>query len=409
MTRTETVIIGAGQAGLSLSRYLASGRRPHVVLDRGRIGERWRSERWDSLTLLTPNWLNRLDGAPAHADPDGFLDKDGFVEYLVRYAAHAPVREHVDVRSVARQRDGFRVETDRGTWQAENVVVATGDSAEPKVPALASTIRDVHQIHSTRYRNPAAVPPGGVLVVGAGPTGQQLAAELRRAGRRVVLAVGSHGRNMRRYRGRDIWFWLNAMGDLEQTADAVAPQARRPRSLTVTGANGGEHLDLAVLDALGVTLAGRLQRFEGTCAHFAGDLHANVTEADCRMTRLLDRIDAHVGEWPEPPDRVAPVRVGRGPMTLDLAAEGITTVLWASGYRRLYPWLDVDALDDAGELVQRYGITPVPGLFVLGRNFQHRRSSHFIGGVGRDAAFVGGQIATRRSGLVVWEALPGYR
>jgi putative flavoprotein involved in K+ transport len=318
------------------------------------------------------------------------------------------VREHVDAGSVTKEPDGFRVETDRGTWRADNVVIATGDSAEPKVPPLATTLGFVHQIHSTRYRNPASLPPGGVLVVGAGPTGQQLAAELRRAGRRVVLAVGSHGRNMRRYRGRDIWFWLNAMGDLEQTAYDVAPQARRPRSLTVTGANGGEHLDLAVLDALGVVLTGRLQRFQGARAYFADDLRANVTDADSRMTRLLDRIDAHIGEWPHAPDRVAPVVVDRGHASLDLATEGITTVLWASGYRRLYPWLDVDALDDAGELVQRYGITPVPGLYVLGRNFQHRRSSHFIGGVGRDAAFVAGQITARRSGLVVWEALPGY-
>jgi putative flavoprotein involved in K+ transport len=204
---------------------------------------------------------------------------------------------------------------------------------------------------------------------------------------------------MRHYRGWDIWFWLREMGDLDETADTVQPAALRPRSLTVTGANGGEHLDLAVLDQLGVSLAGRLESADGMRAIFAHDLDPNVADAERRMTRLLDRIDAHIaarhGEWPHDPERAAPVKLAPGPASLDLGASGITSVIWASGYRRLYPWLHVDVLDGAGEIVHDRGITDVDGLYVLGLNFQYRRSSHFIGGVGRDAAFLAAHIGGR--------------
>jgi putative flavoprotein involved in K+ transport len=390
--RTETVIVGAGQAGLSLSRYLTRLGRPHVVLDRGRIGERWRSERWDSLTLLSPNWLNRLDGGAEHADRDGFLGKDAFVAYLERYAAGAPVEEHVDVHRAARANGGFRVDTSAGTWHARNVVVATGDSADPFVPPLAPPVR---HLHAAGYSNPGGLPAGAVLVVGAGPTGQQLAAELARAGRRVILATGRHRRDQRRYRGRDIFHWLDALGELEQRRDEVPPSALKPHSLAVTGAHGGEQLDLGVLHGLGVTLAGRLERFDGRRAVFADDLRANAAEADDKLARLLDRIDEHAGpSWPYEPDRLPRLELPSGPAT----AEGFGTVLWATGYRRSYPWLDVDVFDGAGEIAQRDGITPVPGLYVLGRNFQSRRASHWIGGVGRDAASLAAHISTAPGG-----------
>jgi len=394
--RTETVIVGAGQAGLSLSRRLTRAGRAHVVLDRGRIGERWRSERWDSLTLLSPNWLNRLDGGDAHADPHGFLGKNAFVEYLERYAADAPVQQHVEVRRAWRPNGAFRVETSAGTWDAQNLVVATGDSADPFIPSAVRSLPGILQIHASRYHNPAALPVGAVLVVGAGPTGQQLAAELARAGRRVVLAVGRHRRDQRRYRGRDVFHWLNELGDLDRPREELPPTALKPHSLAVTGAHGGEQLDLAVLHALGVTLAGRVERFEGTRALFSGDLRSNAAEADEKLSRLLDRIDASVSrDWPHDPDRLAPASVPPGPTALDLAAAGVRTVVWATGYRRSYPWLDLDVLDERGEIAQDCGITPVNGLYVLGRNFQCRRSSHWIGGVGRDAATLAARIAFR--------------
>jgi putative flavoprotein involved in K+ transport len=396
--QTDTLVIGAGQAGLSLSRQLARAGHQHAVLDRGRIGERWRSERWDSLNLLTPNSLNRLDGAAPHSDPSGYLGRAAFVDYLRRYAdaVGAPVHEHVTVRAVERSGAAFRVDTDGGSWQARNVVVATGDSADPRIPPVAASApRDLLQIHTNRYRNPAALPPGGILVVGAGPSGQQIAAELRRAKRPVVLAVGRHARMMRRYRGHDIFHWLRELGDLERTIDEVPDPAASTRtpSLPLTGANGGEQLDLAELDQLGVTIAGRLERFDGSRAVFSRDLQATVGDADRRMHRVLDRIDdhieqAHAARWPYGPDRVADVALPAGPPSLDLAADRISTVIWATGYRRIYPWLRLPVLDRNGEIAHRRGITRVRGLYVLGLKFQHRRWSHFIGGVGADAAFI---------------------
>jgi putative flavoprotein involved in K+ transport len=406
--KTDTLVVGAGQAGLSLGRHLARAGHRHAILDRGRIGERWRSERWDSLNLLTPNWLNGLDGGPPHPDPNGYLGRAGFVDYLRRYAdlARASVHEHVTVRAVERSGAAFRVETDAGSWQARNVVVATGDSADPRVPpAAASAAGSLLQMHASRYRNAAALPAGGILVVGAGPSGQQIAAELRRANRRVVLAVGRHARMLRRYRGRDIWHWLRELGDLDRTIDEVREPtaARRTPSLPLSGADGGEQLDLAVLHHLGVTIAGRLERFDGARAIFAPDLQATVGDAERRMNRVLDRIDDHIervdaGRWPHDPDRVEDVALPPGPSSLDLAADGISTVIWATGYRRTYPWLHVPVLDSEGEIVHRRGITPVQGLYVLGLKFQHRRSSHFIGGVGADAAFIARNVLAPAGG-----------
>ena len=222
--KTGTVIVGGGQAGLSLSAYLTSRNHPHVVLERGRVGERWRSERWDSLHMLTPNSLNQLDGAPGHADPDGFLTRDAFVDYLEQYASSAgmPVREHVDVLSVERHRGRFRVHTDDGEWVAKQVVVATGDCGVPYRPPAASTAPpELAQLDAAQYRRPEQIAAGSVLVVGAGPSGLQIAAELRRSGREVVLAVGRHARGVRRYRGRDIFHWLQRLGDPEQSVDDV--------------------------------------------------------------------------------------------------------------------------------------------------------------------------------------------
>ena len=403
MRRTGTLVVGAGQAGLSLSHHLTLTRQPHVVLERGRVGERWRSGTWDSLTLLTPNWLNRLDGGGAHADPDGFLTAADFVRYLAEYARsqRTPVYERVAVAGVEHWRDGFRVATDHGIWHALNVAIAIGDSAEPFVPSLAASAPAwLHQLHASDYRNPDVLPGGGVLVVGAGPSGQQIAAELRRAGRDVVLAVGRHARALRRYRGRDFWHWVDALGDLERRLDECAdPEAAvKTPGVPLSGANGGEQLDLAALQALGVTIAGRVERFERTRVAFGSGLEREIAAADTRLRRIVDRIDAHIEEglprWAWVPEPVAPVSVSAPPLAgLDLGAGGIRTVIWATGYRRDYSWLHVPVLDAAGELVHREGVTGVPGLVALGLKFQRRRASHFIGRVGVDAAFIASRLA----------------
>ena len=405
MRSVETLVIGAGQAGLSLSGYLTRAGRSHAVLERGRIGERWRSERWDSLALLTPNWLNRLDGGPGHPDADGFLVRDEFVRYLDRYSRsfRAPVLEHVSVAAVERAGPGFHIGSSAGSWRAGNVVIATGDMGVAFVPGVAAAVPDqIVQMHSSAYRNPSALRPGGVLVVGAGPSGQQIALELRRAGRDVIIAAGRHARMVRRYRGKDIWHWLKEIGSLDETIDQVpSPEAsRRAPSFTLTGVDGGKQLDLAVLDRLGVIVAGRLEGFGGRRALFAADVQTNIADADRRMKRVLDRIDDHIertwrGAWPHRDNRPPDVDLPGSPGSLDLDAAGVTTVIWATGYQREYPWLHVDALDPAGELIHERGVTRVPGLYALGLRFQYRRSSHIIGGVGHDAAFIAEHISGR--------------
>ena len=414
--KTGTVIVGGGQAGLSLSAYLTSRNHPHVVLERGRVGERWRSERWDSLHMLTPNSLNQLDGAPGHADPDGFLTRDAFVDYLEQYASSAgmPVREHVDVVSVERHRGRFRVRTDDGEWVAKQVVVATGDCGVPNRPPAASTAPpELAQLDAAQYRRPEQLAAGSVLVVGAGPSGLQIAAELRRSGRDVVLAVGRHARGVRRYRGRDIFHWLQRLGDPEQSVDDVPAAARRTPGFGLSGQNGGEQLDLATVSELGVTLAGRLTGFDRLSASFDDNLRETVEHADHRLFKLLAKIDAHIAESSDaaqipPAEQVAGVRVGEGPRSLDLRAAGVSTIIWATGYRREYPWLHMPVFDAQGEIVHRRGVTPVPGLFVLGLRFQSRRTSHTIGGVGRDAQAIADRIrpAPQAAPKPVWRGRP---
>ncbi|HEX6786395.1 MAG TPA: NAD(P)-binding domain-containing protein, partial [Acidimicrobiales bacterium] len=356
----------------------------------------WRTERWDSLRLLSPNWMSRLPGwSYAGPDPHGFMTADEVVTYLGGYAtaSDAPVVEDSAVLHLGRGDNDFVVTTTDQTWQAARVVMATGWCDQPAVPAFAAALDPaIAQVVPSHYRNPRELPDGGVLIVGASATGVQLADELAAAGRPVVLAVGRHSRLPRRYRGMDIFWWLERIGSLDRTIDEMPDPAaaRREPSLQLVGRPDHADLDLATLQANGVELAGRLLAVEGTAVRFAGDLPSTVAAVDERRRQLLAAIDAHIdasGLAAEVLDPVPPLPVAAGgaPDRLDLRARGITTVIWATGHRRTYPWLALPVLDAAGEIRHRHGVTPVPGLYVLGQRFQHRRRSSFIDGVGRDA------------------------
>ena len=393
--RTDTIVIGGGQAGLAVSRCLRDAGRDHIVIERGRAGESWRSQRWDSLRLLTPNWMTNLPGWSYDGDdPDGFMAAADLVSVLERYADDAPVHEHTTVEAVQRASDGYLVHTDRGSWRGEQIVVATGHCMRPAVPSLEVIDPAIHQLTSDRYRNPAQLPDGGVLVVGASSTGTQLSEELARAGRDVVLAVGNHSRMPRAYRGRDIFWWLDQTGMLDDSIDdhpdPVA--ATRSPSMQLIGSDDRRNLDLASCQAAGVQLAGRLVELRDGRARFAPSLATSVHRADERMHHTLDKIDRFIDKRGiaaevDGPDRPAPVQLHSAP-TFGLRTRDITTVLWATGYRRHYPWLPAAALDEAGEIRHRHGIGELDGLYVVGLRFQRHRNSNFIGGVGRDAQFV---------------------
>jgi putative flavoprotein involved in K+ transport len=405
--RAETVVVGAGQAGLALSRHLARAGHAHVLLERGRIGQGWR-ERWDSLTLLSPNWMNLLPGAAAHDDPSGFLRRTDFIAHLEAYARsfEAPLLEGVEVTKIERRRPGFRLATTAGDWVARSVVLATGDAAA-HVPFAAPP--GVPALHSADYRRPGLLPDGPILIVGAGATGQQLALELQTAGRDVVLAVGRHSRAPRVYRGRDIFEWLELLGDFDRTIDELPDldAAKRVPLFPLSGANGGEDLGLDRLQGLGVAITGRLVRFDGSRALFGDELADTVATADIRLQKLLRRIDAHRlarGTSADPPPAVA---LPAGPRTLDIRRFG--AVVWATGFRHAHPSLRLHGvLDRHGEVVQRQGATRVPGLYVLGLAYQHRRSSHFIGGVGRDAEAIARMIRASEAPRRTRAVMPAY-
>jgi putative flavoprotein involved in K+ transport len=406
VNRIDTVIIGGGQAGLALSRCLSDRDVDHVVLERGRVAERWRTERWDSLRLLTPNWQTRLpafryDGP----EPDGYMAAAELVEYLERYAASfkAPIEAGSTVLALERCGTQFRLQTTRGEWLARHVVVATGYNDRPFVPPVARRLsRRLTQIAPTAYRNPDGLPDGGVLVVGASSTGVQLAEEIHASGRPVTLAVGRHQRLLRSYRGRDILWWFDALGFFAATSGDVfdVDTSRHQPSLQLVGRTGPS-IDIATLQRRGVRIAGRLAAAEHDRVSFEDDLAANAAASDIKMAQMLQRIDAFIADTPsigpvaapEAFDPTWPSTLGVPKCTVDLRADGINTVVWATGFARHYPWLKVPVLDERGEIRQKDGVTPAPGLFTLGMYFQRTRGSASIDGVGRDAEFLADRIA----------------
>jgi putative flavoprotein involved in K+ transport len=405
MKRIHTIIIGAGQAGLAVSRSLTDQGIDHLLIERGRVAQRW-EERWDSLRLLSPNWMTRLPGwRYSGPDPDGFMSKNEVISFLRSYARsfRAPVLEETVVHDVRQAGDEWHVSTDRGTWQAQNVVIATGHCDVPNVPRCSADVPShIVQTTSIAYRNPDQLPSGGVLVVGASASGVQLARELAQSGRQVILSVGRHRRVPRRYRGHDIYHWLDRIGALERPLSSVSdPEAamREPSSQLV-GNDKGTNADLAQLASEGIRLTGRLAGFEESRARFAADLPHTTADADRQLSSLLSRIEEHIATHGlnsalPPAESVAPVPVTGAPLEVDLRSKGIRSILWATGYKRSYAWLRADVLDSRGEIRQQRGRTSAQGLYVLGLQFMIRRNSSFIDGVGRDALEVAAQIGGR--------------
>ena len=409
--QSEVVIVGAGQAGLALSYYLTQQGRPHVILDQAGIGATWRHGRWDSFTLVTPNSVNALPGEPERfdrTDPGGFLPRDAIVSRLEAYAASfgAPVRTGVRVSAVRpRPAGGYLVETTAGPWEAEQVVVATGGFQISKVPAWAADLpAGITTLTSDAYRNPAALPPGGVLVVGSAQTGAQITEDLRLAGRPVWLAVGRAGRLARRYRGRDIVDWLLDLGFFARPVARLAAPGDRFNALPhLTGARGGQTLNLHTFAAQGVTLLGHVQAAAGSRLTVAPDLAANMARADAIAVQFLNMVDAYIARagveapldpavraaeeaTPPPPPEVA---------ALDLAGAGIQTIIWACGYGVDWGWVQAPVFGADGYPITERGVTAAPGLSFLGVPWLTTFRSGLLGGVGADAAHLAGAIAAQ--------------
>lgn len=407
MEKFETVIIGAGQAGIALSEHLGRLGMSHVVLERGRIAESWRSARWDSLVANGPCWHDRFPGLAFTGDQDRFVPKEEVADYFVDYARmiDAPVRCGVEVTSVRRNsgRAGFSVETKDGGFEANYVVAATGAFQLPVIPPLVPAQPGLTQMHSASYRNPDQLCDGAVLVVGAGSSGVQIAEELLRSGRKVYLSVGPHDRPPRSYRGRDNVWWLGVLNKWDME---VTPGAEHT-TIAVTGARGGYTIDFRDLAALGMQLVGRTLSFAGGKLQFADDLAANIEAGDANYLSLLDEADAYIRanalELPEEPEArliaAAPQCMTQPLRELDLQQAGITTIIWATGFRSDYSWIKVDGFDAQGLPRHNRGISVVPGIYFLGLPWQTRRGSSFIWGVYQDAKYIADHIAKQQGYL----------
>jgi putative flavoprotein involved in K+ transport len=402
--QTTAVVIGAGHAGLAMSRRLTERSIDHVVLERGEVANSWRTQRWPSLRLLTPNWQTRLPGYHyAGEDPDGFMPAAGVVATLTRYAhlAGAPVRTATTVRAVRALSQGFEIQAGDNLLHTRAVVLATGACNQPAIPGIAGAIPPpVTTLTPLAYRDPGQLPEGGVLVVGASATGVQLAAEIHRSGRPVTLAAGEHVRLPRSYRGRDIFWWLEATGVLAERYDEIddLTRARHLPSPQLTGSSAAI-TDLNALAAQGVRIVGRLGRITGGVAQFSGALANTCALADLKMNRFLNRADqwattSGLDDELPPPRRFEPTRMDpRTPLELDLSSGEITTVLWATGFRPDHSWLDIPVRDRTGRIRHDGGVvTGAPGLYVLGLPVLRTRASSYIHGTATDSAALAGHL-----------------
>jgi len=401
----ETLIVGGGQAGLTMSHMLSRRGRPHLVLERGRIAERWRSERWDGLRFQFPNWSVELPDFPFRCEgPHGFATSHEIVAYLEAYAGliKPPIRCGVTVTGLRRHEGGKRLlaQTPSGSIVASNVVIATGPYQRPVLPHLLCGDFDLFQVHASAYKTPTQLPSGAVLVVGSGASGAQIAEELLRAGRKVYLSVGRHKRMPRRYRGHDLIWWLREMA-LDRT-----PVEKRGLDATlplITGAYGGHTIDFRAFAEHGIILLGRLKATEGTSLKFAGDLDQSIAYGDAAYSAFLDLVDTYVernrmclpvepaarAKLADPPCITTPIR------ELDIHAAGLGSLIWATGYAFDFGWIKLPVLNASGEAVHEHGVAPVPGVYFLGLPWLSKMNSSFLSGVGDDAARIAQHIQLR--------------
>jgi len=408
--QVEVVIIGGGQAGLALSYYLTRQGRTHLVLEQGQVGEVWRSERWDSFTLNTPNWMTRLPGFPYQGDdPDGFLPREDIVAYLEQYAAsfHAPLQCGVRVTAVRQQPGGggYLVDAEEITVKARNIVLATGAYPKPKLPTASAALSvDICQLHTSEYRNPQMLPSGAVLVVGTGQSGCQIAEELHESGRQVYLSTSSCGRAPRRYRGKDSTWWLSRLGFFDRTLDQLpSPTAKFACNPHVSGNHGGHDINLRQFARQGMILLGHVQAAQGKQMILAPDLEENLTKADAFAAQITQGIDEYIKRTGM--DVAANNTIREVPptgaltakpiLTLDLQSAGINTIIWATGYKLDFGWMHLPVFDQTGYPVHQRGVTAYPGLYFLGLHWLYKTKSALLYGVGEDAAFIASAIAER--------------
>ena len=407
--KIDTLVVGAGQAGVAMSEHLTANNIPHLVLEKNRIAEAWRTGRWDSLVANGPAWHDRFPGLEySETDPESFPAKDRVAAYMVEYAEKlkAPIRTGVEVLSAERKagHSGFVVQTSQGTIEAQNIIAATGAFQHPVIPPLVPAEDPIEQLHSFYYRNPDQLPKGAVMVVGGGSSGSQIADELRRAGRKVYLSVGAHDRPPRAYRGRDYCWWLGVLGKW----DVPAPKPGTEHvTIAVSGAYGGHTMDFRRLASEGVTLVGMTQSYGDGALTFADDLQDNIARGDANYLAVLDEADAYATRmgldlpqepearqmYPDPECLTDPI------LSLDMAKAGITSIIWATGFRQDFSWMKVDAFDAKGAPIHHRGVSREPGIYFLGLPWQSRRGSTFIWGVWHDARHVADQIAIQHSYL----------